>query len=1083
MVLTRETYLQGITKNFALLQFDIKLRKESNRQDLSILSEDFVKDLLNITFDFQLENLNLINSNMQGIDLGDTLNRIAVQVTSKSARNKVEETINTFIDYKFYEQYSKLYIFMLTEKQAKYKEFDTQGYFDFDWRKNILDFNSLLKIISHLKTEKLGQIHHFIEAEISSAAKSDKSDWKKHPDANYLALAVLIGAWDEKRKSDIEVVTQLLGIEYDIWLQKAREILQYSDSPLILKNGIWTVVNRSELWTLLGSCLFDRELETFKSIAVSVMKEPDPAFELPTDKRYAAGVYGKVLEHSYVLREAIAEGLAILGSQPDVCRNCSHGKAVEISVLAIREIFTSPDWILWGSLNNILSILSEAAPSEFIDAVERALNLTPCPFDQLFSQESNQITGKNYLTGLLWALEGLAWDEQYFVRVCLILGELASHDPGGQWVNRPANSLVTIFLPWLPQTLASVDKRKVAVQTLLKECPNIAWNLLIQLLPNKNKTSFTSHRPKWRKIIPDNWEKRVTHQEYQQQVSFYAELAISTAGYDTARLSELIDHFDNLPEFAFHQLIEVVRSKAISELPEDQQLLLWEHLTKFTNKHRKFPDAKWALPDEMLTRIEDVAEQLAPTDPFNRYQYLFTDRDFDLYDKNDNSSWEERQKKLCDRRDKAIQGVFEQNGVEGTIRFAETVISPDNVGYALGFIGEEVIEQTLLPQFLDSTNNKHQALMSGFIWRHYQISGWVWCDNIDKSEWTPRQIGYFLSCLPFMKETWDRASQWMGENQEEYWHRTGINIYQVDSDLVIAIDKLIEHGRPLSAINCLGRILRAKQPIDVAQCVRALLSVSSSGEPTHTMSSHNVVELIEFLQTEPSVAQEDLFRVEWAYLPLLNESTGVAPKYLESRLACNPEFFCEVIQLIYRSDKEDQPLKEPSENSEILATNAYRLLEDWKTPPGLQDDATFSAEHFNEWLQQVKTLCTKSGHLEVALINIGEVLIHAPSDPDGLWIHQTVASALNDRDAKDMRDGFKTGTYNSRGVYWVDPTSKPEKELTEQFRCKAEDLENAGFSRFAATFRELANWYEQEAKSIVDKYDTTNSLIPDHKDL
>jgi hypothetical protein len=87
-----------------------------------------------------------------------------------------------------------------------------------------------------------------------------------------------------------------------------------------------------------------------------------------------------------------------------------------------------------------------------------------------------------------------------------------------------------------------------------------------------------------------------------------------------------------------------------------------------------------------------------------------------------------------------------------------------------------------------------------------------------------------------------------------------------------------------------------------------------------------------------------------------------------------------------------------------------------------KEDGTFSEERFTEWLQRVKEVCTESGHLEVALINIGEVLIHTPPDPDGLWIHRAVAAALNDREADDMRDGFRTGTYNSRGVHWVDPT-------------------------------------------------------------
>ena len=108
------------------------------------------------------------------------------------------------------------------------------------------------------------------------------------------------------------------------------------------------------------------------------------------------------------------------------------------------------------------------------------------------------------------------------------------------------------------------------------------------------------------------------------------------------------------------------------------------------------------------------------------------------------------------------------------------------------------------------------------------------------------------------------------------------------------------------------------------------------------------------------------------------------------------------------------------------------------------------------------------------MIHVGEVMIHAPTDPYGLWIHRAVAKALNDRDADDMRRGFSTGTYNSRGVHWVDPTGKPEKELAEQYRRKAEDVENAGFHRFAATLRELAKSYDRETQRIIDEHKNRN---------
>lgn len=894
------------------------------------------------------------------------------------------------------------------------------------------------------------------------------TEWAHHPDATYLALAVLVGAWQDKSQCDLETITKLFGINYDEWLKKAREILHSSDSPLSLRNGIWKVVNKAALWSLLGSRIFDQNINTFRSLAISVLKEPDPAFELPAEERYAASIHGKVQKCSSVLRKGIAEGLAILGSQPKACANSSQGRSETTCVLVIRELLTDADWALWGSLNGLLPILAEAAPSEFLDAVEKTLRRTPCPFDELFSQESNGITGRNYLSGLLWALEGLAWDEKYLVRVCIALAELSSHDPGGQWANRPFNSLTTILLPWLPQTLASVDKRKVAVRTIFNEWPDIAWKLIIQLLPGQRQTSSGSHKPIWRKIIPDDWEKGVTHQEYWQQSSFYAELAVAAAGQDVARLAALIDHFDNLPTSTFDQLLQTLASQPISELPEEQRLSIWGHLTKFTNKHRRFSGAKWALPDKLITRIEQVAEQLAPTNPFNLYQYLFTDREIDLYEEKGN--WEEQRKKLEMRRDAAISELFQQDGTDGVIRFAESVSSPSQVGQALGNIADSIIEQTLLPHFLDSSDNKRKALVFGFIWRRCHLKGWAWCDHLNKFDWTPEQVGNFLACLPFTKDAWDRASEWLQTHESEYWTRTDANAYQADGDLAFAIEKLIEHGRPHAAINCLDRMRYDKQAIDTNQCVRALLAAISSSEPSYAMDGYHIVELIKFLQADTSVNQDDLFKVEWAYVPLLDRDRDAAPQLLENRLATDPDFFCEVIRLIYRSKKEAPPLTEPTKESKAIATNAWRLLHEWKIPPGTQKDGTFSEERFTEWLLRVKEVCTESGHLDVALINIGEVLIHTPPDPDGLWMHHVVAAALNDREADDMRIGYSTGTHNLRGVHWVDPTGSPERELAEQFRRKAEEVENAGFQRFAVTLRGLADGYDREAERIVNEH-------------
>jgi hypothetical protein len=159
-----------------------------------------------------------------------------------------------------------------------------------------------------------------------------------------------------------------------------------------------------------------------------------------------------------------------------------------------------------------------------------------------------------------------------------------------------------------------------------------------------------------------------------------------------------------------------------------------------------------------------------------------------------------------------------------------------------------------------------------------------------------------------------------------------------------------------------------------------------------------------------------------------------------------------------------------TEEKKNIATNAYRLLSSWKTPPGFREDGSYDGNALKEWLEVVKQQCTETGHLEIAMTMLGHVLIYAPTDPDGLWIHRSAAEVLNEKDANDMRDGFRTALYNSRGVHCMDPTGKPEKELANKYRQQADAVEEAGFARLAATLRELADTYEREAQMIVSRY-------------
>lgn len=889
-------------------------------------------------------------------------------------------------------------------------------------------------------------------------------DWNKNQFAHELAIANLLGSWNEKYDADKIIAGQLVREDFSEWISKMRRILQEPESPLSLKNGIWNITKRQELWKNLGTRLFDDDLDNFKQQVVTVLTELDPQFDLIPEERYLAAVKDKTLKHSYHLRKGLAESLAILGNFPETLKYCSINKPESIVALTIREIFNNADWVLWGSLKDLLPLLAEASPEEFLKSIEVALQKTPCPFDELFIQEDG-FSGGNYIYGLLWALETLAWNEEYLVQVSVILGNLASHDSESKWVNRPVKSLTAIFLPWFPQTKAKFEKRKTAIQALKTEYPEEVWKLLLSLLPNQNRTSIGSHKPVWRGVIPEDWNKKVTQKAYWEQVSFYAGIAVEMAKEDTAKLNELIKHLNNLPQSFFETILNFLASTEITSKSESERLPLWNTLVKFTLRHKKYADTEWALSPELVKKIENVAEKIAPQNPLSFYHLLFSGNDFELYIENED--YEEQQRELDTRRQRAVADIITTMGFQKVIEFAKVVQSPSDVGASLGIVAADDVDDMVLPNLLDTESQYLTQFAGGFVRGRFFSRGWNWVDNINSSQWMPLQKGQFLSYLPFEPETWERSKQLLGENESSYWTKTNVTLYKIDDNLELAIDSLVKYGRPLAAIRCLHRMLHVKHSFNNKIAVGVLLAALDYLVETPVMDQYDcqyeIVEIIKALQDDQKASLEDLYRIEWAYLPLLDHYYDASPKLLEHRLADDPRFFCEVIRLVFRSKKEEQTIEEPTEQTKRIATNAYHLLSKWRMPPGYLQDGSYNGDTLSVWLEAVKKECTETGHFEVAMSIVGQVLIYAPADPDGLWIHRSVAKELNEKDVDAMRDGFSKELYNSREVHGFSK-GKEERELANKYKSQAGDVENEGFFRLATTLRELAISYEHEAK-------------------
>jgi hypothetical protein len=187
--------------------------------------------------------------------------------------------------------------------------------------------------------------------------------------------------------------------------------------------------------------VIEKDLAEFFMLAEYVLSESDPALDLPEDQRWAAELYGKIRDHSAALREGVCETLVVLSVHGNNLFRDRLGIDVEARVSSLIRRLLEPvtlDKLL--SHGNDLPRYAEAAPDEFLKLLEADLKQPEPAILGLLKPAESGIFGGCPRTGLLWALECLAWKPQNLSRVSAVLAQLSRttiNDNWGQQADRP----------------------------------------------------------------------------------------------------------------------------------------------------------------------------------------------------------------------------------------------------------------------------------------------------------------------------------------------------------------------------------------------------------------------------------------------------------------------------------------------------------------------------------------------------------------------------------------------------------------------------------------------------------------------
>jgi hypothetical protein len=328
------------------------------------------------------------------------------------------------------------------------------------------DYKDAWKIIEDTK----GFFHAIVQHPMLQPYERINPEWVEKYSLDVLIAILFVNSWNKTYKADMDIINHLSGIEYEYLEKELYLLAKESNPPIRLVGNVWQVISKINLWDLMVNKISDNHLEKFKIVAIDVLTEIDPAYELDPDKRSYAYIYEKVMKHSGLVRSSIADTLVMLSVFGD---SISDNIQVRIDNW-LKELFESNLGVeAWYSYHQNLSMLAEASPDSFLTALEKSLDtIEETKIEKLFTDSGDMMMGECSYCNLLWALETVSWNKEYLVRVILLLARLSELDIEYGRNNRPFNSLKDIFTGWVRYCSATHDERIGIIENvLLKKIP------------------------------------------------------------------------------------------------------------------------------------------------------------------------------------------------------------------------------------------------------------------------------------------------------------------------------------------------------------------------------------------------------------------------------------------------------------------------------------------------------------------------------------------------------------------------------------------------------------------------------------
>ena len=208
----RSYYISRINFQLGVLAETVKLNSTDNRNDLAVDAEDTVCGLMNKVFDLQLVNANKEHHNYPAVDLVDTKNRIAFQITVQNDVKKVDDMLEKFEKHNLKLQFNRLVLFVISEKDPT-KSMRERETVRFCGATDIWNLKTVRDGMKGMSVDQLKRIAEYLEQEVGTLeAKAQEENRRQKEEGQRKNQEADLNKDQEIKKRRHKRILQILGM-------------------------------------------------------------------------------------------------------------------------------------------------------------------------------------------------------------------------------------------------------------------------------------------------------------------------------------------------------------------------------------------------------------------------------------------------------------------------------------------------------------------------------------------------------------------------------------------------------------------------------------------------------------------------------------------------------------------------------------------------------------------------------------------------------------------------------------------------------------------------------------------------------